>query len=361
MNDGQGAPSGTRARRARTGLGLIGVVAVVTTLGACRPQPNPGTTTTRPTTAPTTRPTTRPTSGPTATTGPTTPPPPASNGADGWAGTNGGTSGGAGGASVTVTSGSALTEALKQPGPQTIRVQGMVSMTGMTKVLSNTTIVGVGASSGITGGGLQLRSVKNVIIRNLVFTKADDDSINVEEGSTNIWIDHNDLSDGYDGLVDIKRGSDFVTVSWNHVHDHHKTMLLGHSDDNGSQDRGHLRVSYHHNFFDGTQTRHPRVRFANPVHVYNNYYRGNEYGVASTEGAGVLVEGNVFENVKSPTLVGYEDSGPGALVQRDNLFSGSGTPQASGSVASIPYRYTLEAASGIKVRVSAGAGTGKVS
>jgi pectate lyase len=83
--------------------------------------------------------------------------------------------------------------------------------------------------------------------------------------------------------------------------------------------------------------------------------------VASTEGAGVLVEGNVFENVKSPTLVGYEDSGPGALVQRDNLFSGSGTPQASGSVASIPYRYTLEAASGIKARVSTGAGTGKVS
>ena len=85
-------------------------------------------------------------------------------------------------------------------------------------------------------------------------------------------------------------------------------MLLGHSDDNASQDIGHLRVTYHHNWFDGSGTRHPRVRFGNPVHVYNNYYFNNEYGVASTMDAGVLVEGNYFENVDGPTLVGYADS-----------------------------------------------------
>jgi pectate lyase len=297
----------------------------------------------------------------------TPPPPPPGNGGggsgsglQGWASQNGGTTGGAGGRSVTVTTGDQLAAALKQAGPQVVKVQGMISVSGMQKVPANTTIVGVGARSGITKGGLQLRSVKNVIVQNLVFTDAEDDSINVEEGSTNIWIDHNDLSNGYDGLVDIKRGSDFVTVSWNHVHDHHKTMLLGHSDDNGAQDRGHLRVTYHHNFFDGTQTRHPRVRFANPVHVYNNYYRGNGYGVASTEGAGVLVENNYFENVKSPTLVGYEDSGPGTLVQRGNVFVGSGTPQAAGSVATVPYKVTLDNANNVKATVSAGAGTGKV-
>ena len=74
-------------------------------------------------------------------------------------------------------------------------------------------------------------------------------------------------------------------------------MLLGHSDDNAGEDAGNLRVTYHHNWFDGSGTRHPRVRFGNPVHVYNNYYNGNEYGVASTMNAGVLIEGNYFDRL----------------------------------------------------------------
>ena len=87
-------------------------------------------------------------------------------------------------------------------------------------------------------------------------------------------------------------------------------MLLGHDDDNGSQDIGHLRVTYHHNWFDATTQRHPRVRFGNPVHVYNNYYGSNGgYGVASTEGAGVLVEGNYFENVDDPYHLGEGNNG----------------------------------------------------
>jgi pectate lyase len=102
-----------------------------------------------------------------------------------------------------------------------------------------------------------------------------------------------------------------VRDSWNRVFNHDKSMLLGHSDDNASQDVGHLRVTYHHNWFDGSGTRHPRVRFGNPVHVFNNFYTGNEYGVASTMNAGVLVEGNYFEDVEDPTLVGFADSGPG--------------------------------------------------
>ena len=84
---------------------------------------------------------------------------------------------------------------------------------------------------------------------------------------------------------------------------------------------GHLRVSYHHNWFDGSNQRHPRVRFGNPVHVYNNYYNNvGGYGVASTEGAGVLVEGNYFENTDDPYHLGEGDSGPGTLVARNNTF-----------------------------------------
>jgi pectate lyase len=200
-----------------------------------------------------------------------------------------------------------------------------------------------------------------VIIRNLVFRNADDDSINVEQSSTNVWIDHNDLANGFDGLVDIKRGSDFVTVSWNHVHDHDKTMLLGHDDANGAQDIGHLRVTYHHNWYDRTTQRHPRVRFGNPVHVFNNYYNGNSgYGVASACNAGVLVEGNYFENVATPYQLGAGDSPIGSLVARNNFLVGSGAGQTGGSVAAIPYSYSLDTASSVKSIVTSGAGTGKL-
>jgi pectate lyase len=103
------------------------------------------------------------------------------------------------------------------------------------------------------------------------------------------------------------------------------------------------------------------VRFGNPVHVYNNYYRNNEYGVASTMGAGVLAEGNYFEGVDEPTLVGYADSADGAVVQRNNTFTGSGTPESGGgSVAGIPYSYSLESASAARTSVINGAGAGRI-
>ncbi|WP_344089169.1 pectate lyase family protein, partial [Luedemannella helvata] len=230
----------------------------------------------------------------------------------------------------------------------------------MLRVRSNKTIIGNSGAT-IAGCGFNISGDRNVIIRNLNFTGWNDDAVNVQESATNVWIDHNSFSNGYDGAVDIKRGSDFVTVSWNRVFNHDKSMLLGHSDDNGAQDRGHLRVTYHHNYFDGTTQRHPRVRFGNPVHVYNNYYRSNSgYGVASTEGAGVLVEGNYFDNVKDPYHLGEGDSGPGSLVARNNYFVNSGSGQTGGSVASIPYQYSLDAASSVKSIVQAGAGAGKI-
>ncbi|MEV6343166.1 right-handed parallel beta-helix repeat-containing protein [Actinoplanes sp. NPDC051851] len=281
----------------------------------------------------------------------------------GFASMNGGTTGGSSSTVVTVTTASALTSAISSSTSQTVRVSGVISVSGMLSVASNKTIIGVGSSSGITGGGLNLSGVKNVIIRNLVFTNAGDDSINVQSSATNIWIDHNDLSNGYDGLIDIKRGSDYITVSWNHLHDHDKSMLLGHSDDNSAEDLGHLRVTYVHNWFDGTNQRHPRVRFANPVHVLNNYYNDiGSYGVASTENAGVYVERNYFENVDNPTVTQTGDSDSGNLKVLNNYKVNSGTEAVlnGASVAAIPYSYTPEANSTVKATVTAGAGTGKI-
>ncbi|MBY8852790.1 right-handed parallel beta-helix repeat-containing protein, partial [Saccharothrix sp. MB29] len=180
------------------------------------------------------------------------------------------------------------------------------------------------------------------IVRNLNFRDWKDDGIQVET-STRVWVDHNTLRNGYDGAIDIKRGSSYVTVSWNHTHNHTKNMLLGHDDGNGAQDIGYLKVTYHHNWFDKTPQRNPRVRFGNPVHVFNNYFLDNsDVGVACQAQAGCWVEGNHFDDVEEPMTTSY--AGPkGNIVQKDNLFTGeSGNPVVGGSVQDprTYYQYT---------------------
>jgi pectate lyase len=96
------------------------------------------------------------------------------------------------------------------------------------------------------------------------------------------------------------------------------------------------------------------------VHVFNNYYVDNAgYGVASTMGAGVLVEGNYFQNVDNPTHVGFAASDPGDLVERNNVFDGSGAPESTGGgVDPIPYGYQLDDPASVPAVVTAGAGAG---
>lgn len=179
------------------------------------------------------------------------------------------------------------------------------------RVGSNTTIVGLGKKSRLRGVWLDIRgsasnNVTNVIIRNLTFQDTFDcfpawaptdgvlgswnalyDSISLRD-SNHVWIDHNTFEDRetadedlpqyfgvlfqvHDGLLDITNASDFVTVSWNRFRNHDKLMLIG-SSDGATADRGKLRVTLHHNLFDGIGQRAPRVRFGQ-VHVYNNYYK----------------------------------------------------------------------------------------
>jgi pectate lyase len=278
----------------------------------------------------------------------------------GWAGQNGGTTGGAGGDTVRVSDADELTEAMASDGALVIEVEGTIELSGMNDVTSDKTVIGVGSNASITGGGIDVDSAHNVIIQNIAFADWDDDAINVQDGSTNVWIDHNSFTGGNDGATDVKRESDFVTISWNHYFDHSKTALLGHSDGH-TADIGNLRVSYHHNFFDGTDSRHPRVRFGNQVHVFNNYFLDNsEYGVASTMDAGVIVEGNYFENVDNPTHVGYADSDPGRLVERNNIYDNSGAPEAEGSVANVPYPFSLTPPANVPSVVRNGAGPGNI-
>ncbi|MFG3493453.1 polysaccharide lyase family 1 protein [Streptomyces sp. NPDC047928] len=181
-------------------------------------------------------------------------------------------------------------------------------------VPSNTTIIGVGPNAGITGGSLQIRGVDNVVIRNLTVespldcfpqwdpTDGSTGAWNSEYdamvvyGSTHVWIDHNTFTDGrypdsslpryygeiyqqHDGELDIVRGADLVTASWNVFADHDKTLMIGNSDSAGATDRGKLRVTLHHNLFKNIIERAPRVRFGK-VDTYNNHYvvPANGYG-----------------------------------------------------------------------------------
>ena len=280
----------------------------------------------------------------------------------GYASMNGGTTGGAGGTTVTVTSASALNTYATSSSTYTIKIGSTINLSSMQKVSSNKTIIGVGTSGKITGYGLNVTNAHNVIIRNLTFSGSGDDAINVQY-STNVWVDHNDLSSAYDGLLDMKHGSDYLTVSWNHFHNHNKVSLLGHSDDNSAEDLGHLRATYVHNWFDGTTQRHPRVRFANVVHVLNNYYSNiTGYGVASTCNAGVYVERNYFENVPTPTSTQEGSSPQGNIKEYHNYLVNSGAivTRNSGSVAAVPYSYTPEANDTVKATVMSGAAVGKI-
>ncbi|MFD1146154.1 pectate lyase family protein [Saccharothrix hoggarensis] len=286
--------------------------------------------------------------------------------ADGFAGTNtlgqNGTTGGAGGPVVTVRDTETFLDYCDRNEPYVIQVDGIMQFSSKQALRSNKTVIGLPGAE-IRGGGLDMYRRQNVIIRNLRFTGADDDAISVQQSSHHIWIDHCDFSGGADGLIDIVRGADFITVSWNHFHHHSKTALLGHSDSNASQDTGKLRVTFHHNYFDGTAQRHPRVRFGEPIHVYNNYFRDNAlYGVASTMNAGVLVEANHFENVPHPIYSGYDASGPGRVVERDNVYVNSGTPQTLGTVVEprTYYAYTPDNPSTLPSTIPAGVGVGPI-
>ena len=120
---------------------------------------------------------------------------------EGWSTQSGGTSGGSTSTTVTVTSLSALTSAAGSSTSQTVKVSGNFTCSADVTVASNKTILGVGSSSGLTGCGLKIKGINNVIVRNLKIAKVlagngNGDAIHVEK-ATHIWIDHNEIGRAY--------------------------------------------------------------------------------------------------------------------------------------------------------------------
>ncbi|WP_405641302.1 polysaccharide lyase family 1 protein [Streptomyces sp. NBC_00019] len=279
-----------------------------------------------------------------------------------------GTTGGGGATAVTVSSLAAFKAAVTGSTAKVVRVNGLISLSGQVDVGSNTTVLGVGSSSGFTGGGLRLKKVTNVVVRNLNISKplAPADGIEVQ-ASTKVWIDHNSFSadrshdkDYYDGLLDINHAADNVTVSWNSFREHFKGSLVGHSDNNAGEDTGHLRVTYHHNRFSNVYSRIPSLRFGTG-HFYNNYVDGAETACHSRMGAQMLVENNVFRNTGVAVTTNRSSDVDGYANLRGNDLGGAATEiSRTGSFTSPPYSYTPESASTVVASVTSGAGAGKL-
>ncbi|KAJ5964974.1 Pectin lyase fold/virulence factor [Penicillium vulpinum] len=281
--------------------------------------------------------------------------------AHGYASLNGGTNGGAGGTTTTVSSYAAFTSAVKGDAPKVVYVKGPITQKAdQVRVGSNTSIIGKDATSILTGFGLLVKEQKNVIIRNLGVKKVlatNGDAIGIQK-STNVWVDHCDVSsdtqhgkDYYDGLIDITHAADYVTISNTFIHDHYKASLIGHSNSNSAEDTGHLRVTQNNNFWYNINSRGPSVRFGTG-HIYNNFYLDVSDGVNTRKGAQLLVESNKFVGSKKPLY----STDKGYAVANDNDFGGASNKALAGTLKSVPYKYTLLGSSKVEAAVFGTAG-----
>lgn len=223
---------------------------------------------------------------------------------------------------VTVSTVPEFLEAIKGDSPTIIYAKGTFNFTSRPKVGSNKSLIGSGKGAWITGAGLTIVNVTNVIVRNFgIRAIVDNDAITIQN-STRVWIDHNEFTSGnfpaagpdaYDGQVDIVRASDWITVSWNYFHDHWKSSLVGNNDKFRDIDFGHLHISYHHNYWKKMGTRGPAGRFGHQ-HIYNNLYEDFLYqAIHSRSDNQVLVEGNVFTGQTKEALSTY-----GLVIPKDS-------------------------------------------
>ena len=171
----------------------------------------------------------------------------------------------------------------------------------------NMTFEGVGDDATIYGFGFLVRSAKSVEFRNFAIMRCLDDAMSLDTENSNIWIHHLDLFYGRkgsaadqakgDGTVDIKDNSKYVTVAYNHFWDNGKSSMCGMNSETGEN-----WITYHHNWFDHSDSRHARVRTMT-VHMYNNYYQHCDvYGVGATMGSSIFMESNYFDAVKRPIM-----------------------------------------------------------
>lgn len=199
----------------------------------------------------------------------------------------------------------------------------------------NMTFEGVGDDATVYGFGFLLRNTKSVEFRNFAIMRCLDDAMSLDTNNSHVWIHNMDLFYGKkggaadqakgDGTVDIKGNSQYITVAYNRFWDNGKASMCGMKSETGPN-----YITYHHNWFDHSDSRMARIRTMS-VHMYNNYYQHNDvYGIGATMGSSVFMESNYFDATKRPIM----SSEQGTDAKGDGTFSGEngGLIKAYGNV-----------------------------
>jgi pectate lyase len=275
------------------------------------------------------------------------------------------TTGGAGGERVIVTTFDDLKKYAGASKPYEILVKGLIKADpkgASISVTFNKTIAGLGSDATIYQGELHLITVSNIIIRNLTIRDSyvegnydckDTDWDGIQADSCHhLWIDHCLLTHNCDGLLDLRKSCDYVTVSWVHFSNHNKAFGIGWTTNTD------FRTTIHHCWFDSTNQRNPSFDMG-IGHLYNNYVRKvMSYGNLARGEARVVIENSYFENCKDP--VSITDNAKCFVSNIINVNS-TGTKPV-GNVTSKPfdpgsaYKYTLDPVDQVKSIVSKGAG-----
>jgi pectate lyase len=296
---------------------------------------------------------------------------------------NGNTTGGQGGNKVRATSGTAIHQALcsrsSSDTPIIIEVEGTINHGNTSKVsgsscntasdkielkdVSNITLVGVGNGATFDQLGIHMARANNIIIRNVTVknvkksgspTSNGGDAIGIESDTKNVWVDHVTLtaaggeSEGYDGLFDVKGGSQYITLSYSILKGSDRGGLVGSSE----TQTGNGPITYHHNIFDDLNSRVPLLRWGT-AHIYNNLYTGiRSSGINARADGEALVENNYFRD--SVNVLGtFYTSTKGYWEVSGNVYDnvtwnsgGSNNPAgpnpSSTTNVSIPYNYSLD-------------------
>lgn len=235
----------------------------------------------------------------------------------------------------------------KDKTPIAFRIIGKVSLSDLDHISSsaeglqikgakmNMTFEGVGDDATVYGFGFLLREAESVEFRNFAIMRCLDDAMSLDTKNSHVWIHNMDLFYGKkgsaadqakgDGTVDIKGDSKYVTVAYNRFWDNGKASMCGMKSETGEN-----WITYHHNWFDHSDSRMARVRTMS-VHMYNNYYQHCDvYGIGATSGSSVFMESNYFDVVKRPIMSSLQ----GTDAKGDGTFSGEkgGLIKAYGNV-----------------------------
>jgi pectate lyase len=282
-----------------------------------------------------------------------------------------GTYGGRDGKTVTVKTLADLEKYATAADPYVIVVAATIDMDPVgkeIKVQSNKTVIGSGTAGQIVGGGFFLgQGVHNVIIRNLTIRDAyqgvwndkehDYDGIQMD-GAHHVWFDHNDIRHMADGLIDSRKDTTYLTVSYNKLSNENKAFGIGWTANTTAD------ITIHHNWVRETEQRNPSTDNVAHAHLYNNYLEDDagtaitsSYGNYARGNTNMLLENSYFQGMNNPVI---RDS-TATLVQRGNVFSGtSGRNESGGSGTAFDpktyYSYTLDKAADVPALLKSGAG-----